>query len=162
VSCEDAKQPEGESKITSQWSFFFHEEGINIISLLSTSLHDIFTSQEMDVSYSFGHIQKHTEKMVKVFNAGIHDLCKEGDAAAFVPYIREHQVSSDVDVITWGRVDEDQFVRAIVSGWLILHFLKRGRCCDFVYYVIFFEILTYPVYMRASGVLIVWAEEMRR
>jgi HD superfamily phosphohydrolase YqeK len=54
----------------------------------------------MDVSYSFGHIQKHTEKMVKVFNAGIHDLCKEGDAAAFVPYIREHQVSSDVDVIT--------------------------------------------------------------
>ena len=34
-------------------------------------------------------------------------------------------------------MDEDQFVRAIVSGWLILHFLKRGRCRDFVYYVIF-------------------------
>jgi hypothetical protein len=53
----------------------------------------------MDVAFFFGHITEYTEKMIKVFNADIHDLCKEGDAA-FEPYIREHKISSDVDVIT--------------------------------------------------------------
>ena len=36
----------------------------------------------MDVSYFFGHITKSMEIMIKVFNAEIHAVCKEGDAAA--------------------------------------------------------------------------------
>jgi hypothetical protein len=58
------------------------------------------TLREMGVDFVFGHITPHTEKMIKVFNADIHAASvSAGDAAPYVPYVREHKVDTDPTAI---------------------------------------------------------------